>query len=66
MLEEANIVLTCDKYKLEIANAMRDAAKKANVPVGSTPALLDAARRYETKECAIFNECTLPRCEGEV
>ncbi len=66
MLEEADIVLSCDEYKLEIANAMRDAAKKANVPVGSTPALLDAARRYENRNCAIFKECTLPRCEGGV
>ena len=41
MLEETNTVLSYDDYKYEIANAMRDAAKKANVPIGSTPALLD-------------------------
>ena len=66
MLEEANIVLTRDKYKYEIANAMRDAARKADVPIGATPELLDAARRYENRDCAIFKECTLPHCEGGV
>ena len=66
MLEEANIVLTCDEYKYEIAKAMRDAATKANFPIGSTPELLDAARRYENRNCAIFKKCTLPRCEGGV
>ena len=44
----------------------RDAAKKSNVPIGATQALLDAARRYENRNCAIFKECTLPRCEGGV
>ena len=66
MFEEANIVLTRDKYKYEIANAMRDAASKAKVPIGATPELLDAARRYENRDCAIFKECTLPHCEGGV
>lgn len=45
---------------------MRDAAKKANIPIGSTPLLLDAARRYENRDCAIFKECILPHCEGGV
>jgi|GEM_PF-2097926 len=66
MLEDARIVLSCDDYKHDIANAMRDAATKANVPIGATPALLDAARRYENRDCAIFKECTLPHCEGGV
>jgi hypothetical protein len=66
MLEEAKIILSQDKYKHEIANAMRDAAKRANVPIGATPALLDAARRYENRNCPIFKECTLPHCEGGV
>ena len=66
MLEEANTVLACDKYKYEIASAMRDAARKADVPIGATPELLDAARRYENRDCAIFKECTLLRCEGGV
>lgn len=66
MLEEVDIVLSCDEYKLEIAKAMRDAATKTDVPIGSTPELLDAARRYETRNCAIFKECTLPHCEGGV
>src|SRR3989338_9058421 len=66
MFEEANIVLTRDKYKHEIANAMRDAASKAKVPIGATPELLDAARRYENRDCAIFKECTLLHCEGGV
>jgi len=64
MLEEANIVLTRDKYKYEIANAMRDAVSKAKVPIGATPELLDAARRYENRDCAIFKECTLLHYEG--
>ena len=66
MPEEANTVLACDEYKYDIASAMRDAARKANVPIGATPALLDAARRYENRDCAIFKECTLPHCEGGV
>lgn len=64
MLEEANIVLSCDDYTYEIANAMRDAAQKADISIGAT--LLDAARRYENRNCAIFKECTLPHCEGGV
>ena len=66
MLEEADIVLSCDEYKLGIAKTMRDAATKTDIPIGSTPELLDAARRYETRNCAIFKECTLPHCEGGV
>ena len=66
MLEEAKRVLSCDDYKPEIANAMRDAAKKARIPIGSTPALLDAARRYENRDCVIFKECTFRHCEGGV
>lgn len=66
MLEEAETVLSCDEYKPEISSAMRDAARKAKVPIGATPVLLDAARRYETRNCAIFKECTLRRCEGGV
>lgn len=27
---------------------------------------MDAARRYENRNCAIFKECTLPHCEGGV
>ena len=64
MLKEAETVLTCDEYKYEIALAMRDAAQKLRVTIG--PALLDAARRYETRDCAIFKECTLRHCEGGV
>ena len=64
MIEEAKTVLSCDDYKHEIANAMREAAQKLRVPIG--PVLLDAARRYETRDCAIFKECTLRHCEGGV
>ncbi|OGW79197.1 MAG: hypothetical protein A3G33_10970 [Omnitrophica bacterium RIFCSPLOWO2_12_FULL_44_17] len=64
MLKEAKVILSCDDYKHEIASAMRNAASKAKVGIGAKPALLDAARRYETRECAIFKECTLPHCEG--
>ena len=66
MLEEAKTVLSCDEYKHEIANAMRDAAQKTKTPIGANPALLDAARRYENRNCAIFKECTLRHCEGGV
>lgn len=66
MLKEAKVILTCDKYKPEIALAMRDAARIAKVGVGAKPALLDAARRYETRHCPIFSECPLPHCEGGV
>ena len=66
MINEAEIVLTCDEYKYEIASAMRDAAKRAKVGIGVNLELLDAARRYETRHCAIFKECTLSRCEGAV
>ncbi|MFH0772507.1 MAG: hypothetical protein V1933_07800 [Candidatus Omnitrophota bacterium] len=66
MMKEAKTILFSDGYDCEIALAMRDAAGKADVPIGATPALLDAARRYETRDCAIFKECTLPHCEGGV
>ena len=66
MLEEAKTVLSCDDYKYEIANAMRDAAQKTNTPIGAKQELLDAARRYENRDCAIFKECTLRHCEGGV
>ncbi len=66
MLEEAKTVLSCDDYKHEIANAMRDAVQKTKTPIGGNPALLDAARRYENRDCAIFKECTLRHCEGGV
>ncbi|MBU4304399.1 MAG: hypothetical protein KJ893_02050 [Candidatus Omnitrophica bacterium] len=66
MLKEAKIVLSCDEYKYDIGKAMRDAAGKMKTGIGANPALLDAARRYETRECAIFKECTLPHCEGGV
>jgi len=66
MLEEAKTVLSSDEYKHEIANAMRDAAQKTKKPIGANPALLDAARRYENRNCAIFKECTLRHCEGGV
>ena len=65
-MKEAETILSRDDYNAEIALAMRDAARKANVPVGATPALLDAVRRYENRDCAIFKECTLPYCEGGV
>ncbi len=45
---------------------MRKAADKLNIGIGASPALLDAARRYETRDCAIFAECSLRRCEGGV
>ena len=66
MLKEAEIILTCDEYKPEIAMAMRDAARIVKVGIGAKPALLDAARRYETRHCPIFLECPLPQCEGGV
>ena len=66
MVKEAKFVLSCDEYKCEISEAMRDAAKKTNTGIGANPALLDAARRYETRDCAIFKECSLSHCEGRV
>ena len=66
MVKEAKFVLSCDEYKCEISEAMRNAAKKTNTGIGANPALLDAARRYETRDCAIFKECSLPHCEGGV
>ena len=56
MIEEAKFVLSCDEYKYEISEAMRDAAKKAKTGIGANLALLDAARRYETRVwCDIYN-----------
>jgi len=66
MAEEAKFILYCDEYKYEISKAMRDAAGKANIGIGANPTLLDAARRYETRDCAIFKECPLSHCEGGV
>ena len=65
MIEEAKFVLSCDEYKCEISEAMRDAARKTKTCIGVNPALLDAARRYETRG-AIFKECSLSHCEGRV
>ena len=64
MLNEAKTVLSCDKYKPEIGLAIRNAMTK--LKIGATPALTDAVRRYETRDCVIFSECPLPRCEGGV
>ena len=66
MLKEAKIVLSHDEYKPEIGLMMRKAAEKLKVGIGANPALLDAARRYETRDCPIFAECPLPRCDGAV
>jgi len=66
MIEEAKFVLSCDEYKCEISEAMRDAARETKTGIGTNLALLDAARRYETRDCAIFKECSLPHCEGRV
>lgn len=65
MIDEANVVLSFDEYKCEIAVAMRNASTKSNIPL-STPALLDAVRRYETRHCPIFKECTLSHCKGSI
>ena len=54
MIEEAKFVLSCDEYKYEISEAMRDTAKKTKTGIGANRALLDAARRYETRDCAIL------------
>ena len=66
MSKEGETVLTHDEYNHEIASAMRDAARIAKVGIGADPELLDAARRYETRHCVIFKECTMPHCEGAV
>ena len=64
MVKDAEHVLSCDEYKYEISKAMRDAAGKMKTGIGANPELLDAARRYETRDCAIFKECSLSHCEG--
>ena len=65
MPEAAQTILTCPEYDNEIALAMRDASTRMNIPL-STPALLDAVRRYETRHCPIFKECTLSSCDGSI
>jgi len=65
MPEAAQTILMCPEYDHEIALAMRDASTRTNIPL-STPALLDAVRRYETRHCPIFKECTLSSCDGSV
>ena len=66
MIKDAEFVLSFDEYKYEISKAMRDAAGKMKTGIGANPELLDAARRYETRDCAIFKECPLSHCEGGV
>jgi hypothetical protein len=66
MIKEAKKILSSDKYNYKIGLAMRDAATKAKIGIGGNPALLDAARRYESRSCAIFKECPLSQCEGLV
>ena len=66
MMAEAETILSSEKFNCEVAWAIREAATRLNIGVGSKPALLDAARRYENRDCAIFKECPLKRCEGGV
>lgn len=64
MPKEARIVLSQERYEPEIGLAIRKAMDK--LKIGATPSLTDAVRRYETRDCPIFSECPLPRCEGGV
>lgn len=66
MPDEAQAILNSEGYNHEVASAMRDAARIAKVGIGADPKLLDAARRYETRHCAIFKECAMTHCEGAV
>ena len=66
MFKEEKAVLSSDKYNPEIGRAMRDAVGILKIGIAGNPELLDAARRYETRHCPIFAECSLPQCEGGV
>ena len=64
--KEAYLVLSDDKYRLEISEAIRDARRLLGIGAVNDDALIDALRRYENRDCPIFKECPLPKCEGGV
>lgn len=66
MSKEAKVVLTHEKYKPEISDVVRDAARITKIGIATKPPLLDALRRYENRHCPIFSECPLSECEGGV
>lgn len=64
--KEADVVLSDDKYRFEISEAIRDARRLLGIGAVDDDALIDALRRYENRDCPIFKECPLPKCEGGV
>ena len=66
MMKEAKTILTSDKFDWKTAWATREAAGRLKIGIASRPDLLDAVRRYENRDCAIFKECPLRHCEGGV
>jgi hypothetical protein len=66
MKKEEQFILNNDKYDYETSNAIREALNITKIAIVNSPMLLDSVRRYENRGCPIFNECTLPECEGSV
>ncbi len=64
--KEAKIALSSDAYRHEIGEAVRDARSILGIGAVDDDALLDALRRYENRDCPIFKECPLAKCEGAV
>lgn len=64
--EEAKIALSSDEYSYEIGEAVRNARSMLGTGAVDDDALLDALRRYENRDCPIFKECPLSKCEGAV
>ena len=64
--KEAKVVLSCDEYKIEISNAIRQARSILGIGAVNEEELLDAVRRYENRDCLVLKECPFPRCEGGV
>lgn len=64
--KEADVVLSDDKYRFEISEAVREARSILGIGAVDDDALLDALRRYENRDCPIFKECLLSKCEGGV
>lgn len=63
--KEADTVLSDEEYRFEISDAIRD-ARSILGPARRDDLLLDALRRYETRNCPIFKECPKSRCDGAV
>ncbi|PKP60240.1 MAG: hypothetical protein CVT89_00195 [Candidatus Altiarchaeales archaeon HGW-Altiarchaeales-2] len=65
MDKEADIIMSDEEYHFEMSLAIRDARSLIG-PAKRDDILLDALRRYETRDCPVFKECPKSKCDGGV